>query len=53
MARRKWELIQEDVKRREVTTNPLWGVVSEGTVYVDVYRKLKRNGTYKFKTVKR
>jgi hypothetical protein len=50
---RKWECVEENTRRRQVVSNPLLGVISDGDVYVDVYRKKKRNGTYKYKTKKR
>lgn len=49
----KWELHQESVRMECVSHNPIWGEISRGTVYVDVYRKKRRNGMYKYKNVKR
>jgi hypothetical protein len=49
----KWELVQENVSMTSVGFNPIWGEMSRGTVYVDVYRKKMRNGLYKYKNVKR
>ena len=51
--RNKWELVQENAPYVQVTTNPILGVVSQGAVLCDVYRKKKRDGTYKYKKVKR
>ena len=50
---KRWELVQENTKRIKTVSNPILGVVSQGTVYVDIYRKLKRNGIYKFKNIER
>ena len=49
----RWELVQENAKRIKIVSNPILGVVSEGVVYVDIYRRLRRNGTYKFKNIER
>ena len=53
MARRKWELVQENEPYVQVTFNPILGVITEGAVMCDVYRKKKRNGLYKYKQVQR
>lgn len=47
----KWELYRENVRMDSVGFNPIWGETSRGTVYVDVYRKKRRNGIYKYKTI--
>ncbi len=49
----KWELVKENVKMRQEIINPIVGKISEGEVYVDVYRKQLRNGIYKYKNVNR
>lgn len=48
----KWELIQENKRMIETQFNPLWGMgTMEREVIADIYRKKKRDGTYKYKTV--
>lgn len=49
----KWELIEEDVAGIRQVSNPILGVVSKTPARWDVFRKKKRNGTYKYKKVER
>jgi len=51
--RNKWELIEENAVRRKVVGNFLLGTISEGEVYVDIYKKKKWNGLYKYKIKER
>ena len=46
-----WELVEENKRMYQELNNPILGRVSEGYVFVDVYRKRKSNGTYKYKNV--
>ena len=48
-----WELVKENQRMFQEVTNPIIGKISEGYVYIDVYRKKRRNGTYKYKNIKR
>lgn len=49
---RKWELVQENKRMIETQFNPLWGMgTMERKVIADVYRRQKRDGTYKYKTI--
>lgn len=50
---KQWELVEENKRMYQEVTNPIMGKVSEGYVFIDVYRKMRRNGTYKYKNVKR
>jgi hypothetical protein len=50
----KWEIYQENVSMTAVGFNPIWGnTTKEYNVPCDVYRKMRRNGAYKYKTVRR
>jgi hypothetical protein len=49
----KWELVSEGQRMLQHTVNPIMGLVSRGFVIVDVYRKKKMNGMYKYKNVVR
>jgi hypothetical protein len=52
--RNKWELIEENKRMISYQYNPIIGWEGKKTpVTVDVYRKLKRNGIYKYKHVVR
>jgi hypothetical protein len=51
--RNKWELIEENVVRHKVVGNFLLGTISEGDVYVDIYKKRRWNGSYKYKVKER
>jgi hypothetical protein len=50
-----WELVEEN-KRMQESIPDLVGLITHTyfrTIYVDVYRKKRRNGIYKYKYVKR
>lgn len=47
----KWELVEENVEKILVISNMYSFRTSHKTVYVDIYRKKKLNGIYKYKTV--
>jgi len=49
----KWELVEENKRMVCETHNPIMGHISTGIVYIDVYRKKKMNGIYKYKQVVR
>jgi len=53
MTRRKWELIKEEVTYKKDVYNFGWGTIQTYDVFVDIYRKKKWNGTYKYKKVER
>lgn len=47
---KKWELIEKEKRMVCERFNPFFGY-SSYLVYVDIYRKKKFNGTYKYKKV--
>ena len=53
MARRKWELVEEGKAMVRSDFYPVTGYERNTPVIVDVYRKRRRNGTYKYKNVTR
>ena len=48
---KKWELVEENKPMILETTYHYTGNKRAQTVYVDVYRKLKFSGMYKYKTI--
>jgi hypothetical protein len=48
---KQWELVEEDRPMIQTSFNPLTEMSFEKDVLVDVYRKKKRNGIYKYKNV--
>jgi hypothetical protein len=49
----KWELIEEDVPMIRTTYYSVNLILSKEKIRVDVYRKKKWNGIYKYKNVER
>lgn len=48
----KWKIYRQDVKSKEMSYNPLWGMGQiERNVIVDIYRREKIDGTYEYKSV--
>ncbi len=49
----KWELVEENKEMIEESFNIAWGEKKIRKVRCDVYRKLRWNGTWKYKYIKR
>ena len=49
----EWKLVEEKKTVARRRDNPLSGMIDEGTKEVDLFRKKKWNGLYKYKTVDR
>lgn len=49
----KWELVEENKPMVCESFDTLFCIVEHHIVYVDVYRKKKWNGIYKYKNVRR
>ena len=48
---KNWELIEEDVPQIMEKNYPFLGITNKFNVLVDIYRKKKRNGLFKYKKV--
>lgn len=49
----KWELVEENIDDIMTTSNPILGLSDTCRCRYDLYRKLRRNGLYKYKQVRR
>jgi hypothetical protein len=49
----KWELVEENKVMTKNVIYPFIGIEKNYDTFVDIYRKKKLNGTYKYKTIER
>ena len=49
----RWELVEENKPMIKNIIYPILGLQSNYSVVVDIYRKKKWNGTYKYRTIER